>query len=64
MEVSRQREMTLEEFDALCSFLVNDCKITGAQMIEALDRAWKNIEGESPMEEIVASITNKQKKEN
>lgn len=63
MEVSRQREMTLEEVDALCSFPVNDCKIIGAQMIEALDRVWKNIEGESPMEEIIAQISEEQKKE-
>lgn len=45
----RQTGMTESRLNALRSFLVTDCKVTGVQVTYALDRAWKKLEGESPL---------------
>lgn len=45
----RQAGMTESRLNALRTFYEKDCKITGVQVTYALDRAWKKLEGASPL---------------
>lgn len=44
-----QREMSPTKLAALRDFITIDCKVTGVQVTYALDRAWRNMYGESPL---------------